>query len=187
MSSSDAAREPPAGPAQAAAGSAWPHGEADTVAFEGLPAFRAHVVALLQAASRGRHDLVLCDADFEAWPLGEAAAVDAFNAWALAAGNTHAVILAAQFDAWPRLHPRWIRWRMPWSHRIRCLQAPDELAGDLPRALLLPGCAGLEVLDTAQWRGVVTRERVRLARLKEQTDAISQRSGDAFPPTSLGL
>ncbi|MCH2240597.1 MAG: hypothetical protein MK041_01400 [Aquabacterium sp.] len=179
--------EPPRGPAPAVSGWVWPHGDADTVGFQGLPAFRAQVLALLQAAGLGRCDLVLCDADYEAWPLGEAAVVDAFNAWALAARSTHAVILAAQFDAWPRRHPRWVRWRTPWAHRMRCLQAPDDLAGDLPRILLLPGRAGLEVLDAAQWRGVVTCEPVRLARLKEQTDAISQRSGDAFPPTLLGL
>lgn len=188
MSSSESPRPEQHTPAtQPAPGWTWPHSQADTVAFQGLPAFRAHVGALLQAAAHGRQDLVLCDPDYEAWPLGEAAAVEAFNAWALAARQTHAVIVAAQFDAWPRLHARWVRWRTPWAHRIRCLQAPHELANDLPRILLLPGRAGLEVLDAAQWRGVVTREPVRLARLKEQTDAISQRSDDAFPPTLLGL
>lgn len=178
---------PDARPPAASAGWTWPHGEAETVSFQGLAAFRSHVLALLEAARHGVQDVILCDPDYEAWPLGEAAAVEAFNAWALAARHSGCAILAAQFDAWPRLHGRWVRWRTAWSHRIRCLRAPDELAADLPRLLLLPGRAGLEVLDATHWRGTVTREPGRLARLRERTDAISQRSEDAFPPTSLGL
>jgi len=165
----------------------WPHGDADTMAFQGLAAFKLQVLALLEAARHGAQDLVLCDPDYEAWPLGEPGAVDAFNAWALASRHSRCVILAGRFEAWPRLHGRWVRWRTPWSHRIRCLQAPQETASDLPRLVLLPGRAGLEVLDAEQWRGVMTRDPRRLAHLQERTDAISQRSEDAFPPTPLGL
>lgn len=166
---------------------AWPHGEATTVPFDGLSAFRAHVLDLLRGASCGRQDMVISDPDYEGWPLGDAAAVDAFNDWALASRHTHCTVLASDFGSWTRQFGRWMRWRTSWTHRIRCLQAPQELARDVPRALLLPGRAAVEVADAVAWRGVVTREATRLARLQDRIDAISQRSGDGLAPTLLGL
>jgi hypothetical protein len=52
--------------------------------FEGREAFRQNVVrdALACAAREGWRELILSDADFHDWPLGERAVIDSLGAWA---------------------------------------------------------------------------------------------------------
>ena len=156
--------------------------------FEGLPAFQHAVREALAAAAHSQHrDLMLCDQDFAHWPLGERAVVESFNQWALASRNGRCVLLAAHFDAFFRAHPRWVEWRQLWSHRVVCLQAPEEFAADVPCALLLPGAVAVEMFDPDHYRGVVSQDPLRWRALQEKIDAVSQRSSETFPPTTLGL
>ncbi len=156
--------------------------------FEGLPAFEQVVRdALAAAAQKEARDLWLCDRDFSHWPLGERSAVASFQQWALAGHHGRCVLLGEAFERFFRDHPRWVEWRRTWSHRVVCLQAPEELALDVPSAVLVPGLLSIELIDRENYRGLVSFDPMRWRELHEQIDAISQRSGEAIPPTTLGL
>ena len=60
-------------------------------------------------------DLYFCDLDFAHWPLGSASVVEAFHQWVMASSATQCLLLALRFDAMPRQHSRWIKWRQPWG------------------------------------------------------------------------
>ena len=52
-------------------------------AFDGRQAFISHLrTAFAAAAEQGWKDIVLSDADFLDWPLGEREVIDALQAWA---------------------------------------------------------------------------------------------------------
>jgi hypothetical protein len=156
--------------------------------IEGRPAFQQAVREALAAAAQGQYrDLVLSDHDFEHWPLGERAVVESFNQWALGSAHGRCVLLGAEFGAFFRAHPRWVEWRQPWSHRVVCLQAPEEFAAGVPSALLVPGAISVELFDPERYRGLISHDPLRWRELQEKIDAISQRSGETFPPTTLGL
>lgn len=156
--------------------------------FEGRPAYQRALREAMAALADGEHrELWLSDPDFALWPLGDRSVVESFNQWALSSHHGRCVLLAEHFDLFPRAHPRWVEWRQVWSHRVQCLQAPEEAVVDLPSALLVPGLLAVELLDRERCRGLVSQDPLRLAELKERIDAISQRSGESFPPTTLGL
>ena len=87
--------------------------------FAGRDAFRQQVRDALAcaAAQRWRH-LVLCDASFEDWPLGEAAVVESLQAWARV--GRQFTMLAVGYDGLVRHHARFVAWRQTWSHLIDC-------------------------------------------------------------------
>jgi len=79
-------------------------------AFDGRRAFHDHLQAALGAAARlNWREIVLSDADFVDWPLGERATVEALQAWS-AAGRSM-VLLAQRFDVFAREHARFVHWR----------------------------------------------------------------------------
>ncbi len=87
--------------------------------FEGREAFRQHVRdALACAAHEGWREIILSDADFHDWPLGERAVVDSLNGWAKT--GRRLVMLAKSYDEVTRTHPRFVRWRTTWAHIIEC-------------------------------------------------------------------
>lgn len=156
--------------------------------IDGQPAFAQAISETLRAAAeRGDPELWLCDRDFAAWPLGARDVVDSFNQWVLNTRQARCVLVASSFDELPRQHARWVAWRQPWAHRVACLQVPEELAVDLPCLLLAGQGHVVEVFDTEHWRGVSCQDPVRGAQARDRLDAISQRSGEALPPTTLGL
>lgn len=156
--------------------------------FEGRVAFQQGLREALAAVAQGEHrDVWLSDHDFAQWPLGERAVVESFNQWALGNHHGRCVLLGAHFDAFARVHPRWVEWRQLWSHRVLCLQAPDEAIADIPSALLVPGLVSVELFDRDHCRGLISRDPLRWTELKERIDAISQRSSETFPPTTIGL
>lgn len=156
--------------------------------FEGRPAFQQMVRDGVAALAQGdHHEIWLSDHDFAQWPLGERTVVESFNQWALGSHHGRCVLLGAHFEAFSQAHPRWVEWRQTWSHRVLCLQAPEEFAADIPTALLIPGLLSMELFDRDHYRGLLSRDSMRWRELKEKIDAISQRSGETFPPTTLGL
>ena len=71
---------------------ALPHGR-----FEGREAFRQRVRdALACAAREGWREIVLSDADFHDWPLGERAVIESLNDWARSGRKL--VMLAKTYD-----------------------------------------------------------------------------------------
>ncbi|MFT3776940.1 MAG: hypothetical protein QM772_01460 [Ottowia sp.] len=155
-------------------------------AFAGRETFRQLVRdALARAAEEGWRELILCDASFHDWPLGERACVEALHAWARGAGRRF-TMLARRYDEVPRQHARFVEWRRQWSHRIECRACPSADPQDLPSALWSPGWV-LQRLDPLRSGGVSGGEAERRQLLREQIDHWLGRSTPGFPATTLGL
>lgn len=168
----------------------WHDGQTDSGRLDGWGAWAAAVRRALEDAARHPADLFLFDEDYTRWPLGEKACVDAFETWALARRSGHCTLLARSWEQVPRLHPRWLRWRGPWGHRITCkaLVEEEQSAWLLLRpTLLVRDRLGLQLLDSERGAGLWTRRAGQLAEWWQLGDAISQRSVDAMPVTTLGL
>ena len=127
-------------------------GELPSGTFIGRDAFRERVRAgLSAAAAEGWAELVLCDADFHDWPLGERAVVEALTAWVRRAQRL--VMLAKTYDEVPRRHAQFVEWRRLWSHKIECRQCKEADASELPSALWSPVWA-VQRLDRLHSNGV---------------------------------
>ena len=128
--------------------------------------------------------MMLFDADFDDWPLGERAVVQALNDWSANGGRL--TIMACNYDAVLRRHARFVTWRRTWVHRIDCRRSPAELDGRLPSALWSSGWM-FERFDVARCAGVAGSEADRRVLLKERLDACLLHGSVSFPATVLGL
>lgn len=164
------------------------HGEHGRI--EGWPDWAEHVRAALQEAATTSAALHLQDADFARWPLGERTCVESFDRWVLAPGRARTTVVALGWRAVVRQHPRWLRWRMPWGHRVACLTVPEDqissMEGFAPR-LLLQGRLALQIVDAEHGFGHWSRDASTVRALWHQGDAISQRSLDSGISATLGL
>lgn len=155
--------------------------------FEGLKAFQQAVrSAVHDAAAGGAREIWMVDADFEDWPLGEAEFVHDLSLWALHSHVGHCTLIAASFERFHAL-ARWLEWRKTWSHKVRCLQAPDEWLQRMPSLLFVPGQVAVERQDLTHHRGSVSHAAAQWAACRDRCDAISQRSTETLPVTTLGL
>lgn len=136
------------------------------------------------AAEAGWNRILLCDADFADWPLGERSTVAALEAWV----NRGRVlqILARDYAALRRLHPRFVQWRSVWSHRVEAHACPQVNEGEMPSVFWTPGWT-LERLDRVHGSFVASREPQRRAVLGERIQACWLRSAPSLPATTLGL
>lgn len=149
--------------------------------------FEDRVGAAMAMAAASPADITLMDIDFVHWPIGQRSVMEAFHQWGLISRGTHCQVIAYSYDAFARLHPRWVAWRGTWAHRVRCYQAPDELVSSLLPTLVLGGTLGLRLLEPMNGVGVWTREDGTLKSWMTEIDVILQRSHEALPPTTLGL
>lgn len=153
--------------------------------FEGREAFRQLVRDALAAAAReGWREIVLADASFEDWPLGERAVAESLQAWS--AGGRRIVLLARNYDAVVRQHARFVKWRGTWSHIVTAVACPSADPLDLPSALWSPGWV-FERRDPERCVGYCGSEPERRVALRELLDAWLKKSTPAFPATTLGL
>lgn len=154
--------------------------------FEGRAAFqealRRAFAALAQSDCR---EVWLCDRDFAAWPLGEAATISQLSQWAFS--HRRLTVIAAVFNEIERQHPRWVAWRRQWDHVVSCRCADAADADALPSFFIAPQVLGVSLRDNVLFRGTSTCDPPEIARLRSQIDAHLQRSHDAFPATRLGL
>ena len=108
-----------------------------TGAFIGRETFRTLVrAALARAAHEGWRELIVCDAGFQDWPLGERAVVESLQQWA--SGGRRLTMLAADYAEVQRRHARFVQWRVRWDHIIVCRRAGAVDAQDLPSAIWSP-------------------------------------------------
>lgn len=130
-------------------------------------------------------DLLLIDRDFAVWPLDEPALLQALVAWLRLPGRRLRIV-ALDFDALARSHPRFARWRRDWGHRIEALCPVD---GALPPGmrLLAAGPVVLQWLDAPDWRLRQITDVVHVQSLREQCADFLQRCEPAWPLTTLGL
>jgi hypothetical protein len=153
--------------------------------FEGRAAFQQLVRdALACAAREGWRELVLTDADFADWPLGERAVVESLQSWA--ASGRRCTLLARRWDEVVRRHPRFVSWRVKWAHIIdaRGCRAADPL--ELPSAIWSPGWV-LQRLDIERCNGYAGSEPERRLLLREDLQEWLRQSAPSFPANTLGL
>ena len=153
--------------------------------FEGRDEFRQLVRdALATAAREGWREIILSDASFEDWPLGERAVAQALQAWSHS--GRRMTLLARRYDGVLRQHARFVRWRGTWSHIITAVACPSADPLDLPSALWSPAWV-MERRDIERSNGYCGSEPERRVLLRESLNAWLQKSSPAFPATTLGL
>ena len=153
--------------------------------FEGREAFRDLVRAALATAAReGWREIILSDASFEDWPLGERAVADSLQAWSRT--GRRMVLLAKRYDLVVRQHARFVQWRGKWSHIITATACPSADALDLPSAIWSPAWV-LERRDLERSTGYCGSEPERRVALRESLNEWLQKATPAFPASTLGL
>lgn len=154
--------------------------------YEGREAFQQLVRdALASAAQEGWGEIIVADADFADWPLGERAVVESLQAWSQ--GQRRFTMLARSYDEVVRRHPRFVRWRGTWDHIITCRRCPAADAQDVPSALWSPGWV-MQRLDPERCVGVSGTEPERRVLLRENLgEWLRSKSTAGFPASTLGL
>jgi hypothetical protein len=154
--------------------------------FSGRETFRQRVrEALVAAQTQGWREMVMCDASFADWPLGERACVEALSQW-VRGGARKLILLARGYDEVVRQHARFVAWRGPWSHKIECFVCASAATQDLPSALWTPTWA-LQRFDAVLHNGLSGAEAERRHLLREHLDHWLGQSTPGFPVTTLGL
>ena len=136
------------------------------------------------AAGRGWAKMVWCDADFADWPLGERSFIDALQAWSASGRSLH--LLAQDFATLRQRHPRFVQWRVTWSHLVEARATGRSPGGDLPSAIWTPEWT-MERLDPKHNVVVATHDPARRVALAERLDAGWHKATPSFPASTLGL
>ena len=153
--------------------------------FSGRDVFQ-HLVrdALQQAAREGWREIILVDASFEDWPLGERAVAQSLQDWSQ--GGRRCTLLARNYDDVVRRHARFVTWRKTWSHIIEARACPSADALDFPSAIWSPGWV-MERRDLERSIGYSGPEPERRVALRESLNEWLGRSTPGFPAVTLGL
>lgn len=153
--------------------------------FEGRLAFTGLIRhALAVAAFEGWRELILCDADFADWPLGERAVAESLQSWSKT--GRQITLLATRFDGIVRNQPRMANWRKTWSHIVECRRCRDEDPLDFPSAIWGRSWV-MQRLSRPLSAGVSGYEADRRVHLREVLDARIRASSPGFPASTLGL
>jgi hypothetical protein len=153
--------------------------------FEGRNDFQQLVRdALACAAREGWRQIILCDADFEDWPLGDRAVAESLQAWS--ASGRHCTLLARNWDDAIRRHARFVAWRRTWSHIIEARACSSASRNDMPSAIWSPGWA-MQRVDLDRSNGYSGSEPERRVLLRQNLNEWLQRSSPAFPAHTTGL
>ena len=153
--------------------------------FEGREEFRQLVRDALACAARdGWREIVLSDATFEDWPLGERGVAESLQAWS--AAGRRMVLLARTYDGVVRQHARFVQWRGTWSHIVTASACPGADALELPSALWSPRWV-MERRDVEHCLGYAGSEPERRVAVRELLDGWLRKATPAFPATTLGL
>lgn len=140
--------------------------------------------ALARAAQEGWREMVLSDASFEDWPLGERSVVESLQAWASA--GRHCTLLARRYDDLARSQPRFVGWRRTWSHIVEARGCASADPLDLPSAIWSPHWV-LHRIDPLRSVGIAGTDARSRVMLRETLDQWLQKSAPAFPAMTLGL
>ena len=154
--------------------------------FNGREAFQQLVRdALATAAREGWREMILSDANFHDWPLGERAVIESLEEWARS--GRRMTLLARSYDEMIRRHARLVRWRGTWDHILTCRVSPMADALDIPSALWSSQWA-MQRLDPPRCAGVMGLQADRRVLLRESLhEWLRSKSAPGFPSTTLGL
>lgn len=136
------------------------------------------------AAIQGWREIILCDPNFEDWPLGERVVAQALNDWSKTGRKF--TMLASNYDEVLRKHTRFVIWRRTWAHIVECRASASTAAVDVPSALWGSGWV-FERLDLQRCTGIAGSEVSRRVALRERLNERLLKSSPAFPATTLGL
>ena len=121
--------------------------------FAGREAFQQMVRdAFATAACEGWAEILISDANFHDWPLGERAVVESLQAWAK--GGRRFTMLAVSYDDVIRRHARFVGWRGTWDHIMTAAKAPRQTRWNCPACSGRPGgsCSDWTRCDVLAWR-----------------------------------
>ena len=153
--------------------------------FEGRQDFQQLIRdALACAAREGWRQIILSDADFEDWPLGERAVAESLRAWSVS--GRHCTLLARGWDDVVRRHARFVSWRRNWSHIIEARACPSAHPLELPSAIWSPGWV-MQRVDPERCNGYSGNEPERRLLLRENLNEWLHKSSPSFPAHTLGL
>lgn len=140
--------------------------------------------ALQLAAREGWNELILCDANYADWPLGERAVVESLQAWSR--GGRRFVMLGMDYAGVVRQHARFVKWRQTWDHIIECrvCRSGDALA--FPSALWTPAWV-MQRIDSERDVLLCDSAATRRVELRQLLDEWRRDSTPDFPASVLGL
>jgi hypothetical protein len=145
--------------------------------------------AFASLAESACNEVVICDTDFADWPLGEISVIDSLTQWVRP--HRKLTVYAQNFDDVLRRHSRWVTWRRQFAHAVECRVVEPLEQGRMPTLFTARGAqfGGLtvRVFDATRLRGTLSADARDGVLAREQIDAISQRSAEGFPATTLGL
>jgi len=153
--------------------------------FGGRIAFQQLVRdALACAAREGWPEIILCDAGFHDWPLGERAVAESLQQWS--ATGRRITLLARRYDDVIRRHARFVTWRQRWTHIIEARACPSADPLELPSAIWSPVWV-MQRLDPERCNGICGAEPERRLLLRESLQEWLAKSSASFPASTLGL
>ncbi len=162
---------------------------APSVLIEGQAAVEAALLEqLLQACRDGAPQICCFDADFQHWPLSNPQLLEALRLWV--GPRRRLRLLARDYQALARRHPRFVQWRQIYGHVVEARQLSDEGPVDhrRPVALLLGRVPQMwRLIDARQGRAVLESDASAHSAALEWFDAVSQRSEESFAASTLGL
>ena len=138
------------------------------------------------AIEMGARRIVCADSDFAVWPWDDAATLQRLTAW-LRLPQRSLVLLARNFEALPRRHPRFNAWRRDWVHAVGGWQVPADWPHEIPTLLVADRAVSVHLIDSVHWRGRAQADERAAHQWREGIDAVLQRSEPAFALTTLGL
>lgn len=141
--------------------------------------------AFAAAAREGWHEIIISDANFHDWPLGERAVTEALQEWARS--GRRFTMLAGTYDDVIRRHARFVRWRGTWDHILTCRKAPNVDPLDVPSVIWSPQWV-MQRVDPERCVMVAGTEPDRRVLLQETLrEWLHGKSSPGFPSTTLGL
>jgi len=153
--------------------------------FEGRLKFQQLVRdALACAAKEGWQRIILCDPDFEDWPLGERETAESLMAWSR--NGRQIVLLAHRWDVVQRQHARFVAWRRTWSSIVDARGCRTADPAEVPSAIWSPGWF-MQRQDLGRCGGIATHDPARRQQMREELQAWIDKSPAAFPASTLGL
>ena len=156
-----------------------------SVRFSGRSEFQQLIRdALGRAVREDWREIVVSDANFEDWPLGERAVAQALQDWSRS--GRRFTMLAKTYDEVSLRHARFVSWRRTWSHIIECWACPDAVLTDFPSAIWSPAWALIR-LDSERSTGLTTEDPARRVQLREKLREWQRKSTPGFPSSTLGL
>jgi hypothetical protein len=140
--------------------------------------------ALLTAAREGWKEIIVCDASFADWPLGERAVAQALQDWSR--GGRRFVMLAMGYEGLPRWHARFVKWRQTWDHIIECRTCRSSDAQAFPSVFWSPSWV-MQRIDTEQDVLLCDHQAARRVALRQLLEECRRDSSPGFPASVLGL